>query len=78
MRKYLIDCFRNSSYSAYYFLSMFFFFFFFFDDENSVGSPSYKYITLGGGLAFTEIMNVFFRTMGIRSLITDTNLMARF
>lgn len=34
------------------------------DDENSVGSPSYKYIPLGGGLAFIEIMNVFFRTMG--------------
>lgn len=43
-------------------------FFFFFYDENSVGSPSYKYITLGGELAFTEIMNVFFRTMGYQTI----------
>ena len=38
MQKYLIYCFRNSSYSIYYFMSVFL------DDENSVGSPSYKYI----------------------------------
>lgn len=62
MQKYLIYCFRNSSYSTYYFMSVFL------DDENSVGSPSYKYITLGGGLAFIEIMNVFFRTMGHQAI----------
>lgn len=54
MRNYLIYCFRNYSCCTYYLIAVLF--------ENSFGSPSYSYVTLREGLAFIEVMNVFFRT----------------